>query len=63
MMKKAYLTGINGARRKMNDKDRDDLIKKMEALTRKVDGTLLDSLAAHLWINKCISVVREHAGE
>jgi len=39
-------------------KIREELVKQLEALKYKVDGSPMESIMAHLWVNKCIEVVR-----
>lgn len=43
----------------MNEKElREELVKQLEVLKYKVDGTPMESIMAHLWVNKCIEIVR-----
>lgn len=47
------------SKKKMNERElREELVSQMEMLKYKTDGTLTDSLIAHLWINKCIEIVK-----
>jgi hypothetical protein len=39
---------------------KDRIIKDLEALKVRNDGKITDSLMAHLWINKCIDIVRKN---
>jgi hypothetical protein len=43
----------------MNERElREELVKQIEVLKYKVDGTPIDSIIAYLWINKCIEIVK-----
>jgi hypothetical protein len=47
------------SKKKMNEREiREELVKQLEALKYKVDGSPMDSIMAHLWVNKCIEIVR-----
>lgn len=37
---------------------REELVKQLEVLKYKVDGTPMESIMAYLWVNKCIEIVR-----
>jgi len=60
-MKKEFLIGKNGA--KMDEQQiREQIAKDIESLLIMQDGSLLDSVMAHLWINKCAKIARHGTG-
>ena len=56
-MKKEYHIGKNGA--SVEKELREQIAKDIESLLSMQDGSLLDSVMAHLWINKCAKIARE----
>jgi len=41
---------------------REQIAKDIESLLIMQDGSLLDSVMAHLWINKCAKIARHGTG-
>ena len=57
-MKKEFHIGKNGA--KMEEQQiREQIAKDIESLLKLQDGSLLNSIVAQLWINKCAKIARE----